>query len=159
MGYRANQATGGESRRTRHYRQDSGFASVSSSCTTSPSAHPTEHVLDTSPGGEGEQQAVAKPATWEEHLDEMKIRLLKDRRVTDPALLCCSYNDAAARLARRLLGKRKPGGADLCSHCLGAEFLDDHLPPFDNKEVNDEVNGEVDRDGDHQTVTALPSSP
>lgn len=50
-------------------------------------------------------------ATWEERLDEMKMTLLKEQRVIDPALLCCDYSEAEARIAQGLPGNRKYGGA------------------------------------------------
>ncbi|KAL8726656.1 MAG: hypothetical protein Q9166_006578 [cf. Caloplaca sp. 2 TL-2023] len=126
---------------------------------------------ETPAGAEVEQQTVIKArhlATWEERLDEIRMRLLKEQRVTDPALLCCDYGEAEARIAQGLPGKRKYGGAYLCTACLGDEYFDESLPPFDNDEVNDDEyfdaspppfdNDEVNNDGDQYYATALPSN-
>ena len=135
-----DQTNSGDSRRTRPCRPDSGFASDWAACAISSPSSPTERLQDTLAGSGDGQQATFEPSTWEERLDEMKLRLLRDQRVTDPALLCCDYEDAEARMAQGFPGKRKYGGAYLCTACLGDEYWDQDLPPFDNDEVNDNGN-------------------
>ncbi|KAL9000487.1 MAG: hypothetical protein Q9188_005659 [Gyalolechia gomerana] len=154
----AEQTNGCESRRVKYRRRDSGFATDSRSsksreASVSCSPCSKQRFPETSVGAELERQVVIKPphpATWEEGLDEMKMRLLKEQRVRDPALLCCNYDEAESRVARGLPGKRKYGGAHLCMACLGDEYLDEDLPPFDNGEVIDAA--------DQRYATASPPS-
>ncbi|KAI4183564.1 MAG: hypothetical protein LQ346_006296, partial [Caloplaca aetnensis] len=138
----AEPTNGGETGRVNDRPRDPGFATdlvSSTSRETSISCSPDskERFPETSAEADLEQQKAQQPATWEEYLSEIKVRVLKDRRVRDPALLCCDYDEAEARIAQGLPGKRKHGGAYLCMACLGDEYLDEDLPPFDNDKVID----------------------
>ncbi|KAL9014614.1 MAG: hypothetical protein Q9173_000734 [Seirophora scorigena] len=142
----AEQTDGGEARPVKRHGRDLGFATDSLSSTSRDcSLCPKEDLSETSAGTEVEQQVeimVHDPATWEERVNKIRSRELKKQRVSDPALLCCNYDEVEARVARGLPGKRKFGGAHLCPACLGDEYLDEDLPAFNNDEVVDVVDDE-----------------
>jgi len=64
-----------------------------------------------------------------QNVEDIKLRMIKMQRPTNPKLLCCDYEaaDAAVRAGRM--------ENSLCQRCLGFNFYDDRLDDFSTEEL------------------------